>query len=557
MIGKVIGNYQITGELAQGGMGAVYRGHHLRLPREVVVKSILLDSFSPSAQAQLKARFCREACIQSQLDHPNIVRVFEFFETEENYFLVMEYVSGVSLRDLLDRQGVASPSQAVYLFKQVLSALDYAHNFTYVDESNHRHKGIIHRDINPANLLLDHRGRIKITDFGAVKLTGESKLTQSGFHPGTVEYMSPEQLRGVEIDARSDIYSIGVTFYETLTGQVPFPRSPGGSDWEVRKGHIELEPPSIQKVRPEVTSQLATIVMRALQKDPKARYGSAAEFLAALRDHKQQHVKGKQKSRNKFAVPAEMPTIAQTENEPDEVESTTSSHPFEEALTAMTIPISLNEPSISYATTASQSSVSNPLNPMTTSGVAVSMTKPILSKREWGLTAATVALFLAAILLGAYLFLRQSEEHGMQAAMTKVEARSPEGEKSPAATDGVADIKAPTPQPAINSPALNRAREFEKQERYDRAILAYEAYLWRNQNTTDADLVVARISELKRFQQLMKEAKTAARRNKLSVARQNYNEALQINPDSQNAEEALAKIERRIAPSAPDRRSNR
>jgi serine/threonine-protein kinase len=554
MIGKVIGNYRITGELAQGGMGAVYRGHHLRLPREVVVKSILLDAFSPSAQAQLKARFCREACVQSQLDHPNIVRVFEFFETEENYFLVMEYVSGVSLRDLLDRQGVASPSQAVYLFKQVLSALDYAHNFSYVDEANHRHKGIIHRDINPANLLLDHRGRIKITDFGAVKLTGESKLTQSGFHPGTIEYMSPEQLRGAEIDARSDIYSVGVTFYETLTGQVPFPRPPGGSDWEVRKGHIEMEPPSISKVRPDVTPQLATLVMRALQKDPKARYGSAAEFLTALRDHKHQHVKGKQKLRSKFAAPAETSTIAHTAPDPDEAQPSISSHPFGEAIT---VPISLNEPSLSYATTASQASVSAPLNPMTTSGVVVSMTKPILSKREWGLTAATVGLFLAAILLGAYLFLRQSEEHSMQAAMTKVEAKSPEGETSPAATDEVAEIKAPTPTPTINSPALNRAREFEKQERYDRAILAYEAYLWRNQNTTEAGQVVARIVEIKRFQQLMKDAKAAARRNKLLVARQSYIAALEINPDSQDAKEALAKIERRIAPSTPDRRSNR
>ncbi len=554
MIGKVIGNYQITGELAQGGMGAVYRGHHLRLPREVVVKSILLDSFSPSAQAQLKARFCREACIQSQLDHPNIVRVYEFFETEENYFLVMEYVSGVSLRDLLDRQGVASPSQAVYLFKQVLSALDYAHNFTYVDEANHRHKGIIHRDINPANLLLDHRGRIKITDFGAVKLTGESKLTQSGFHPGTIEYMSPEQLRGVEIDARSDIYSVGVTFYETLTGQVPFPRPPGGSDWEVRKGHIEMEPPSMSKLRPDVTAQLATIVMRALQKDPKARYGSAAEFLAALRDHKQQHVKGKQKSRSKFAAPAETSTITQTAPDPDEARPSIGSHPFEEALT---IALSLNEPSLSCATTASPASVSNPLTPMTTSGVVVSMTKPILSRREWGLTAATVGLFLAAALLAAYLVLRQSDEHGMQAAMTKVEARSPEVETPPAATDEVEKIKAPTPTPTIDSPALNRAREFEKQERYDRAILAYEAYLWRNRNTAEADQVDARISEIKRFQQLMKEARAAARRNKLSVAQQSYLEALQINPDSQNARAGLAKIERRIAPSAFGRRSNR
>jgi len=318
-----------------------------------------------------------------------------------------------------------------------------------------------------------------------------------------------------------------------------------------------MEPPSIQKVRPDVTPQLATIVMRALQKDPKDRYGSAAEFLTALRDHKQQHVKGKQKSRNKFAVSAEMSTIAQTENDPDEVQTSTGSHPFEDAMTAMTIPLSLNEPSLSYATTASQSSVSNPLNPLTTSGVAVSMTKPILSKREWGLTAATVGLFLAAILLGAYLFLRQSEEHGMQAAMTKVEARSPEGENSLAATVGGADIKTPTPTPAINSPALNRAREFEKQERYDRAILAYEAYLWRNQEATEAGQVVARISELRRFQQLMKEAKAAAKRNKWSVAQQGYLAALQINPDSQTAKEALANIERRIAPSALDRRSNR
>jgi len=194
---------------------------------------------------------------------------------------------------------------------------------------------------------------------------------------------------------------------------------------------------------------------------------------------------------------------------------------------------------------------------MTTSGAVVSMTKPILSRREWGLTAATVGLFLAAALLAAYLVLRPSDEHGMQAAMTKVEARSPEAETPLTATDEVEEIKAPTPTPTIDSPALNRAREFEKQERYDRAILAYEAYLWRNQEATEADQVVARISELKRFQQLVKEAKAAARRNKLSVAQQSYLEALQINPDSQNAKAGLAKIERRIAPSASGRRSNR
>ena len=119
MIGRIIGDYQITSELARSGTGAAYRGQHLYLPREVVIKSLLLAPFSTSAQVHLKARFRREAFIQSQFDHPNIVRVYEFFAAEDNYFLVMEYVQGMSLRDLLARQGVPSPAQAVYLFKQV------------------------------------------------------------------------------------------------------------------------------------------------------------------------------------------------------------------------------------------------------------------------------------------------------------------------------------------------------------------------------------------------------------------------------------------------------
>ncbi len=165
MIGKTIGNYEITGELAQGGMGTVYRGRHVSLPREVVVKSILLSSFPPSAQEMLKARFRREAYIQSQFDHQNIVRVFEFFATDENYYLVMEYVAGMTLRDLLKRQGALAPERALPLFKQALAALDYAHDFSYVDEAGARHTGVIHRDIKSANFLLDGLGRLKLTDF--------------------------------------------------------------------------------------------------------------------------------------------------------------------------------------------------------------------------------------------------------------------------------------------------------------------------------------------------------------------------------------------------------
>src|SRR5215470_7460778 len=279
MLGKIIGNYQITGELAQGGMGAVYRGRHQRLPREVVVKSILLSSFPPHAQEQLKARFVREAYIQSQLDHQNIVCFYKFFTTTENYYLVMEFIDGMSLRDLIRRQGALSPANAIPLFKQALSSLDYAHNFNYVDESGNRHTGIIHRDIKPANMLLDGMARLKITDFGIVKLAGERGLTRTGFNPGTYEYMSPEQIRRLEVDARSDLYSMGVTFYEALSGRLPFPPSDTGSEYEVLRGHIELPPPPISAVKPEVPEALGALIMRSLHKDPGARFLSAAEFL--------------------------------------------------------------------------------------------------------------------------------------------------------------------------------------------------------------------------------------------------------------------------------------
>ncbi len=548
MIGKIIGNYQITGELAQGGMGAVYRGHHLRLPREVVVKSILLDAFSPSAQAQLKARFCREACIQSQLDHPNIVRVYEFFEAEENYYLVMEYVSGMSLRDLLDKQGAPTPAQTVYLFKQVLAALDYAHNFTYVDESNNRHTGIIHRDINPANLLLDNKGRIKITDFGAVKLTGESRLTQSGFHPGTIEYMSPEQLRGWQIDARSDIYSLGVTFYEMLTGQVPFPRLAGSSDWEVRKGHIEMDPPSILKARPGVPPQLAMIILRALQKDPDARYRSATEFLATLRDYEQRFAGGKQKSQSKSGKLVQPFPAMQTMDGPKTLtfpeELPADQFTFEKAIT---IPVPPAEPASFPTTIPVQAPVSSPLNAVKTIGGAANVTKPFLFGRRWALTAVVTGLLLAGATLGVHLFSKQSDKSDVQAVMTKVEAIPSTTAEKPDATGEGAVNKEPPPQTTAGSAALDRAAELERQERYDEAIVAYEAYLWRNPQVSDADKVIAKIAGIRRFQRLIETAKAAAGGKSLMTARQSYTEAIQINPDSQIAKTGLAEVERRIA----------
>ncbi len=506
MIGKIIGNYQITDELAQGGMGTIYRGHHLRLPREVAIKSILLDTFSVSAQAQLKARFCREACIQSQLDHPHIVRVYEFFETEINYFLVMEYVPGMSLRELLDRQGVLAPAQTVDLLKQILSALDHAHNFTYVDELNNSHTGIIHRDINPANLLLDDKGGIKITDFGAVKFAGQSGLTQSGFHPGTVEYMSPEQLRGWEIDARSDIYSVGVTFYEMLTGEVPFPRTDGGSDWEVRKGHIELDPPSILESHPEAPPELVVIAMRALQKEPDARYQSAAEFSSALRVYERLY----------------------TDSEP--------------------------KPRLWPGKLTEEARVSSLFKVVKEIKRIISETIPILAGRRGRTLAAIVtAMLLAGAILDIYLFSQRSDRRTAQDTKARAEAVPPKTAESLTAPGKVAVNNQTAPRKATRSAALKRAERFEKKERYDDAIATYEAYLRHNPDIGDARTVSAKIAEIRRFQRLIETAKAAAGENRLMDARRSYTEALRIYPDSIIAKTGLAGVERRITASLSGR----
>ncbi len=283
MIGEIVGNYRITNLLASGGMGDVYRGRHLEFPRDVVIKTIRLDNFSINLHDHLKKRFRREALIQAQLDHPHVVRVYEFIPAAANYYLVMEYVNGISLADLL-KQGPLEPKRALQIFKQALEALDYAHHhFSYEDEVGQRHTGIIHRDIKPANLLLDQTERLKLTDFGIVKLIGVSGLTRVGFNPGTIAYMSPEQLLAVdELDARSDLYSLGVTLYEMLAGRVPFEYAADGSESPIRKGHLELEPPPLTQFKPEIDETLHAIVRRALNKNRVERFQTALEFIDAL-----------------------------------------------------------------------------------------------------------------------------------------------------------------------------------------------------------------------------------------------------------------------------------
>lgn len=544
MIGKTIGNYRITGEIAVGGMGAVYRARHLHLPREVVIKSILLESFSPSSQEQLKARFRREACVQSQLDHHNIVRVYEFFETRDNYYLVMEYVAGVSLRELLDRQGSPTPQQAVYLFKQVLSALDYAHNFSYVDETGVRQSGFIHRDINPANLLLDHRGRVKITDFGTVKVSGNSRLTQHGFHPGTIEYMSPEQLRGAEIDARSDLYSVGVTFYEMLTGQLPFPRSEDGSDWEVRKGHMELTPPSILKLNPEVPAQLVSVVMKSLEKSPDARYRSAAEFIAALRAFKRQSEESgrkavSRKSRKKTARPANAQgaqAIIKLDRELF-ADQLNNQFEFDDSITIPVPPSDLTDAQrdkkadylSSRIRQSGKNTSGNPAKSVLTKAGAARHTSSAITRYNWFLNAALLSLILIGSLIGIFYISSENDRQNLHAAMTEPE-------------NTAAMSKA-----AAGRSALDKAEEMEQRENFNEALEAYESILKQNPNMAGAGDLSLRIAEIRRFQALTEAAKMAANGNRLNAAWQYYSEALQVRPGSSTAKAGLAEIENRMA----------
>jgi serine/threonine protein kinase len=571
MIGKTIGNYEITSELAQGGMGAVYRGRHLHLPREVVVKSILLGAYSPSAQDHLRARFRREAFVQSQLDHPNIVRVYEFFAAEENYYLVMEYVSGMSLRDLLSRQGPPTPTQSVYLLKQALAALDYAHDFRSEEETDYRQTGVIHRDIKPANMLLDAKGRLKITDFGIVKVLGEQtefSMTQSGFQPGTVEYMSPEQLLGNEVDKRTDLYSLGVTFYEMLTGRLPFRRSATGSDWEIRKGHIELEPPPMLEIRPEIHPQLAAIIMCSMRKKPDERYQSAAEFLDAVLDYeqnyagKEQAARGPEKRITQPQTPS--PTVKTPRPTMMDEEVTLLARPGGESgppgkshiVNEDDIPTRLGEYSPTYPLAARAATAASDSAEITRLAAA----QPAKSGRKWPLAAGAVGLLLAGTAAGAILFSRGASPEGApRNDAAKVETPTPTMAHTPAPASSPASLKPkpaattakPTPPP-VEKMNYKLAQSLEQQERYDDAAGVYEDYLARNPNGPDANVVTSYRDGLRRMQDTLTAAESAMNARMYPLAIKHYQRALTLRPDSQRAkaglEEAVAKVKNSLPP---------
>ena len=260
----VDGRYQIIDRIGSGGMGDVWLAQDAELGREVALK-LLHHRFAEDPE--FVARFKREASAAAGLSHPNIVQVFDRGEWEGTYYIAMEYLRGRDLKQIVEQHGPFDPEHAIDVVEQILQAARFAHR-----------RGVVHRDIKPHNVILGDDGRVKVTDFG-IALAGASDMTETGSIMGTAQYLSPEQAQGHPVDARSDLYSIGVVLYELLTGMVPFEAE---SPVTVALKQVSERPVPPGQHNPAVPPALDAVVMRALEKDPGARFQSADEFLAAL-----------------------------------------------------------------------------------------------------------------------------------------------------------------------------------------------------------------------------------------------------------------------------------
>ena len=266
-LGRVVAGYRIEERIGRGGMGLVYRAEHLNLRRRAAIKIIAPELAEASG---FRERFNREARIAAALQHPNIVTVYDAGEEDGLLYLAMQYIEGSDLSTVLRGQGRLRPYRALDVCRQVAAALDAAHA-----------QGLIHRDVKPANVLIEGRTAF-LTDFGLTKRIegSQTQLTKAGDVVGTIHYVAPEQIEGGRVDARTDIYSLGCLLYHCLSGELPFARD---TDVAVIYAHLSEEPPRLTSVRPELPGGLDAVIAKALEKAPERRFQTCADLMSAAR----------------------------------------------------------------------------------------------------------------------------------------------------------------------------------------------------------------------------------------------------------------------------------
>ena len=267
-IGTEVGGYRLESVIGRGGMSVIYLAEQLRLGRKVAFKLLAPEL---ARDERFRERFLRESRLASTIEHPNIIQIHDAGEADGLLYIAMRHVEGPSLKELIARRGALGLGRVIYIVEQIASALDVAHA-----------KGLVHRDVKPANILLDEASdHAFLTDFGIAKQTTARGLTSTAMFIGTMEYCSPEQIEGRPVDARTDVYGLGCVVVESLTGSPPFVHE---TEVALMHAHLSTPAPMLTSRQRELPIGLNAVVARALAKDPDARYQTAGEFAAALRE---------------------------------------------------------------------------------------------------------------------------------------------------------------------------------------------------------------------------------------------------------------------------------
>jgi predicted Ser/Thr protein kinase len=271
LLGSVIGGYRLEEQIGSGGTSVVFRAEHTRLGRPAAIKLF----GSTFGDADFSERFLRESRLAGSLQHPNIVPVYDAGEEDGRLYIAMAYVAGTDLRALVQEEGPLALRRTLRIASGIADALDAAHA-----------RGLVHRDVKPANILVTPDDHALLTDFGAVKEVTAPPLTRTGGFLGTVDYAAPEQIEGSAVDARSDVYGLACVVWECLTGSAPFRRA---SEVATIYAHLHDPPPRLRNARPELAGGLDNVLARGLAKSPVDRFPSCGEFAAAARAASRPH----------------------------------------------------------------------------------------------------------------------------------------------------------------------------------------------------------------------------------------------------------------------------